>query len=302
MEIHQKASTFRALLLHKSETGEKVHQYITLSLSGIKSSIYRKGIPNVPDLVEPFAEEGRFFVESRLVQKDVKIVLEGAHDQQTYSKGLPPNSTSTNYPTFIGSVQFPAGNIAEVLLAEGFAKVNDWTLPLVTVAGDKYRVAEKKAKDRRARLWKDYVPAASSISSLESTFEGIVTRVLGADLLLVEKSKTKEETKIQLSSVRGPKRTKNETGFETGHFPDAVEFLRSRLVGNTVSVIIDYIKPAEGEYEARTCATVLNGTQNIAEALVSKGLAQVIRHRKDDESRSHKYDALLASFLKNSHF
>jgi len=34
---------------------------------------------------------------------------------------------------------------------------------------------------------------------------------------------------------------------------------------------------------------------NIAEALVSKGLVKVVRHRQDDDSRSAHYDDLLAA-------
>ena len=34
---------------------------------------------------------------------------------------------------------------------------------------------------------------------------------------------------------------------------------------------------------------------NIAEALVSKGLVKVVRHRQDDDSRSSHYDDLLAA-------
>lgn len=59
----------------------------------------------------PFAEEARYFVESRLLQRDVNIVLE-----------------SVNNTNFVGSIQFPKGNIAEALLREGFAKCVDWSM------------------------------------------------------------------------------------------------------------------------------------------------------------------------------
>lgn len=58
-----------------------------------------------------FAEEARYFVESRLLQREVKIVLE-----------------SVNNTNFVGSIQFPKGNIAEALLREGFAKCVDWSM------------------------------------------------------------------------------------------------------------------------------------------------------------------------------
>ena len=59
----------------------------------------------------PFAEEARYFVESRLLQRDVEIVLE-----------------SVNNANFVGSILFPKGNIAEALLREGFARCVDWSM------------------------------------------------------------------------------------------------------------------------------------------------------------------------------
>jgi staphylococcal nuclease domain-containing protein 1 len=60
-----------------------------------------------------------------------------------------------------------------------------------------------------------------------------------------------------------------------------------------VHLTIDYVKPAEQGFDERECATVVNGTQNISEALVSKGLAFVVRHKKDDDNRASNYDDLL---------
>lgn len=38
--------------------------------------------------------------------------------------------------------------------------------------------------------------------------------------------------------------------------------------------------------------------RNVAEAMVSKGLATVVKYRQDDDQRSSLYDALLAAELK----
>lgn len=58
-----------------------------------------------------YANEARYFVESRLLQREVKIVLE-----------------SVNNTNFVGSILFHKGNIAEALLREGFAKCVDWSM------------------------------------------------------------------------------------------------------------------------------------------------------------------------------
>jgi len=40
---------------------------------------------------------------------------------------------------------------------------------------------------------------------------------------------------------------------------EAREYLRKKLIGKRVSVTVNFIKPAEGEFEERTCATILLG-------------------------------------------
>ena len=72
IEVVKDASTFRVLL---TLDGSKV--LITLGLAGVKTPVLRRGIPNLQDLVEPFAEEAKFMVESRLGQRDVHVLLQG---------------------------------------------------------------------------------------------------------------------------------------------------------------------------------------------------------------------------------
>jgi staphylococcal nuclease domain-containing protein 1 len=86
-------------------------QNITLTLSGVKSPGYRKDVPGVDDLIEPFGSEAKYFSETRLLQRDVKILLEG-----------------TNNNSFVGSLLHPNGDIAEALLGEGLAKVKSHSI------------------------------------------------------------------------------------------------------------------------------------------------------------------------------
>ena len=79
---------------------------------------------------------------------------------------------------------------------------------------------------------------------------------------------------------------------------ETVVFLISSIsheIALQVDVKIDYIKPANDGYPERTCATVSIAGINIAEALISKGLATALRHRQDDDQRSSQYDDLLAA-------
>lgn len=49
-------------------------------------------------------------------------------------------------------------------------------------------------------------------------------------------------------------------------------FLRKRIIGKTVHVLIDYVKPKDGEYEERECVTISYGTQNTCVAAVDSSL------------------------------
>lgn len=63
---------------------------------------------------ERYAEEARFFLESRLLQKDIEVILE-----------------SVNNNNFVGTIVHPQGNIAEALLRQGFARCVDWSLAVM---------------------------------------------------------------------------------------------------------------------------------------------------------------------------
>lgn len=99
-------STIRAFLLPE-------FNYITLMISGIRCPGVKLDADGKPDpsVKVPFADEARYFVESRLLQRDVEIRLE-----------------SVNNSNFVGSILFPLGNIAEALLREGLAKCVDWSM------------------------------------------------------------------------------------------------------------------------------------------------------------------------------
>jgi len=51
-----------------------------------------------------------------------------------------------------------------MLLKEGFARCVDWSIGVVTQGVEKLRVAEKLAKEKRLRIWKDWTPSASTLS------------------------------------------------------------------------------------------------------------------------------------------
>ncbi|KAI8338443.1 hypothetical protein BC941DRAFT_394949 [Chlamydoabsidia padenii] len=284
------ASTYRVLLLLPDGT----QQLTTLFLSGIKApSCKRDNLPS--DQVdtaqsEPFGEEAKFFVEVRLLQRGVKVILEGL------SQGGSQN--------FVGSIQHPAGNISELLLANGMAKCVDWSITMTTGGPLPLRKAEQAAKEKKLRVWRDFV---AKEKTNDSEFDAQVIKIVTGDTIIV-KTKNGTERKLQLASIKQVPRgvgstapggsAKSRDVKEVGYQFEAREFLRKKLIGKQVHVVLDYTKPAQDGFEAKDCATITVGNHNIAQQLLEKGLATTIRHRKDDDNRSHQYDQLLIAETK----
>jgi len=265
------------------------HVHITMLLSGVRAPAVKYGNEGKIDAsqCEPYGLEAHYFIESRLLQREVEIVLE-----------------SVNNKNLVGTVLHPMGNIAEALLKEGLAKVVDWSLACVSSGPEKYRQAQASAKEKRLRLWKDFQSSGPEIAPKDREFTGKVLEVVLGDCIVVKKSKT-EIKKIYLASIRPPRLPENRPDRpKTGTFRplydipfmfEAREFLRKKLIGQSVQVTVDYIQQANEEFPEKTCCTVTIGGINIAEAIVAKGLATVVRYSADNDRRSSQYDLLLAA-------
>ncbi|RXM30691.1 Tudor domain-containing protein 11 [Acipenser ruthenus] len=275
---------------------------VTVMLSGIKCPSFKRE-PDGQEIPEPFAAEAKFFTESRLLQRDVQIILESCPNQ-----------------VILGTILHPNGNITELLLKDGFARCVDWSIAVYTQGADKLRAAERSAKERKVRIWKDYVAPTANLDQKDKQFVAKVMQIVNADAIVVKLNSGENKT-IHLSSIRPPRiegeanQEKNKDKdkrfrplYDIPYMFEAREFLRKKLTGKKVNVTVDYIRAAttvtdtgtNPSFPERTCSTVTIGGINIAEALVSKGLATVIRYRQDDDQRSSHYDELLAAEARSS--
>ncbi|XP_076287383.1 staphylococcal nuclease domain-containing protein 1 [Lasioglossum baleicum] len=267
-------STVKALLLPD-------YYNIVLMISGVRCPGWPNG-RRENSAGDPYADEARYFVESRLLHRDVEIVLE-----------------SVNNNNFIGSILHPKGNIAEMLLSQGFAKCQDWSISNSRAGAEKLYLAEKAAKEARLRLWKDYKPSGPQIE-----FTGTVVEIVNADALII-RTQNGENKKVFLSSIRPPSREKkpneepNNSGrkdfkplYDIPWMLEAREFLREKFIRKNVKVVVDYTQPARDNFPEKLCCTVTCGKTNIAEALVARGLVRVIKYRQNDDQRSSHYNLL----------
>ena len=132
-------------------------------------------------------------------------------------------------------------------------------------------------------------------------FQAKVLEIVNGDALIVRDLRDNQVRKIYLASVRAPRAAdfhlpSNTTTsklkkplYEIPYLFQARELLRKRLIGQNVRVITDYIQPASNEYSERIRCTVYIDNVNIAELLISRGLAKAIRHQQDDKKRSSHY-------------
>ncbi|KAJ7188134.1 hypothetical protein C8R46DRAFT_10891 [Mycena filopes] len=291
-------STLRVRLLMPD--GE--HQVVNIALAGVRSprTSSKQGEPS-----ETWGEEAKFFTESRLLQRPVRVQIlslptSTATPFQSGANGSAPPPASI----FIGTVLHPAGNVAEHLVASGLARVVDWHAGMLASSGgmEKLRAAEKSAKEKRLCLYAN-APAATAAKSNGTAangqvrvFDATVVRVWSGDQISVVEKDTGKERRLQLSSTRGPKLSDPK---QAQYAQDAREFLRKKLIGKHVKVTVDFIRPRDGDFEERECATIRYGGQNanVAEQLLEKGLASLVRHKRDDEDRASDYDKLMTAEL-----
>lgn len=257
--------------------------------------------------------QAKFFVESRLLHRDVEVTLDHADEKEK----RPINAT----------ILHPKGNISEMLLAEGFGRCSDWTIKYYPHDIAKLRNAQNKAKSQRKRIWKDYKAPTEGMK--DTSFNAVVKMIRTTDTIIVQNSETKVEQQLTLASTRALNKTdfgeawagkiaKLEKEKATQKIPfspvtdipvnfEAKEFMRKKLIGKKVRVNIDYKQEArtvdmpdgrKQAFPARVCATIHLGDINIAEAMISRGYLKLITHGMNDDNRSSEYDILSCADLK----
>lgn len=228
---------------------------------------------------EPFGNEAKYFVEQRLLLRNVGVSVLGE---------------SSNGVT-VGKLIHLAGNISEKLLENGYGTVVDWQS---TIIGAKemslLRASERLAKVGLKGIWKSLTKTAvTSLAGRKTiysgaTFNATVAKVISVDTVFL-RTKDDEEFTAQLSSLRGPRASSGQSAF----VPLAKEFLRKKIIGKTVKVLVDGIRPKSEQFEERPVVTIYLGEANLSLQIVRAGWATVVRHRKDDEDRSADWDLLI---------
>lgn len=270
---------------------------------------------------DPYGREAKHFTEIRVLNRDVRIVLEGVD----------------KFSNLIGSVYYSDGesakDLAMELIENGYAKYVEWSASMMEdEARRKLKAAELQAKKSKLRLWTNYVPPATNSKAISDNFTGKVVEVVSGDCIIVADDSLPfgspaAERRVNLSSIRCPKLGNPRREEKPAPYArEARDFLRMRLIGRQVQVSMEYSRkvpladgsaapagPADSrvmgfgsvfllsqgkESEDVSSAPPTAVTQqpglNVAELIVARGFGTVIRHR-DFEERSNYYENLLAA-------
>ncbi|KAH0852942.1 hypothetical protein HID58_093619 [Brassica napus] len=261
---------------------------------------------------DPFALEAKYFTELRVLNRDVRIVLEGVD----------------KFNNLIGSVYYSVGETVKdlglELVENGLAKYVEWSANMMEEeAKKKLKAAELQCKKNRVKMWSNYVPPASNSKAIhDQNFTGKVVEVVSGDCLVVADDSVPfgspmAERRVCLSSIRSPKIGNPRREEKPAPYArEAKEFLRQKLIGKQVNVQMEYqrkISPADGattsgagdsrvmDFGSVFLPSATKGDAaesapgvNIAELIIARGLGTVVRHR-DFEERSNHYEALLAA-------
>ena len=124
---------------------------LTFVLSGIRAP---RSARNANEKSEPFGQEAHDFANRRCMQRDVEIDVEN----------------TDKVGGFIGTLYVNRENFAKLLLEEGFASVHAYSAEQTGNANELF-AAEKKAKEERKGIWKDYDPNAEEGSDAAAAEE-----------------------------------------------------------------------------------------------------------------------------------
>jgi len=245
---------------------------------------------------EPFAEEAKFFVESRLLHREVEVGF----------------ASVDKFGNALCTVSHSAGKIAAELVRHGLGRVSEPGLAGVAPAeASQLREAEKQAKQAKVRLWRGYeapkVPAGVS----DREFEAVVVEAISGDQVAVQRWHDEEakELRLALSSVRAPRMPNPRAGRAGEPWGvEAREALLKLAVGKRCRVKVEYAReiPNGDEKQTRVFASLTlaggpkaaNGaapaSRDVAELLVDAGLLAVVPPRTSEE-RAERFDELAAA-------
>eukprot|EP00768_Dysnectes_brevis_P000399 gnl/Dysnectes_brevis/1088_a1218_2742.p1 GENE.gnl/Dysnectes_brevis/1088_a1218_2742~~gnl/Dysnectes_brevis/1088_a1218_2742.p1 ORF type:complete len:876 (-),score=317.12 gnl/Dysnectes_brevis/1088_a1218_2742:60-2687(-) len=255
---------------------------IPFALAGVRCPGF-KLVDEGSRVPEPLAIAARSYVEERILQRDVTLVVGGI---------------SGGGGSFVGHLKTKkGGDIALSLVQAGYAQIVDWSLGLASNP-DGIRSSEQAAQKAKKGIWKRIAAKPVSVGR-GSCFTAQVLQVVSGDQLIVRPpprlpGDIAPDTRIFLSSIRAPRLNFRVSPLEPWSL-ESREHLRKLVAGKSVEVSVEYTR-TDSDVE-RMFATVIVGGTNVADSIVRSGFATVSHHSAEDDDRSRFYHQLVSAEL-----
>ncbi|SCN12881.1 tudor staphylococcal nuclease, putative [Plasmodium malariae] len=194
--------------------------YFSFYVCGIIVDMFKKEIVNNVETVkeELYAMETKKFVESRLLNRDIEIEI----------KHLDNNCN------LYANVYYKLGNICTLLLKNGYAYINEYTIKYVDNAIE-YKRALDEAIQLRKKKWINYTEKKVDF---EKEYFTTVVEVLYGDVIIVDYKN--EERRLYMASI---KCEKHNTDLKLNTLCIlAKDYLKSQIVGERVKIVTEYVR------------------------------------------------------------
>ena len=134
------------------------------------------------------------------------------------------------------------------------------------------------------------------LSARDKEFTGKVVEIVNGDAIMVKKNKT-ETKKIFLASMKPPPRpegldNKIKPLYDIPFMFEAREFLRKKLIGQNVHVIVDYVQPVSTDelsgraYPEKICGTITIGGKDLESRISSRHVIDIFLKSSDRSEHS----------------
>jgi len=292
VEQVRNGSTLRVIILDRMDE-------ITVMLGGIRCPDYFYRTDQFKT-TQKYALEAKYFTEHYLLNRDVEVNIDKLDD-------------SNNFYGSVRLVDNPQFDITIELLKAGLATFIEWSV-CKGVDPTELKAIEEQAKKVALKIWKSPSNLNTPSEGMKKNNPDITGKVIevvsgGAiKVLPVGGGKKKEPVFVRLSSIKAPRMVSendlnlpslndqdrkerierfNEDKANNVYAFEAKEFLRKKLIGQTVTCVYDYMYDKTNKYY-----TVYQKDSNIAVELLENGYGRVMTHY-DDEPRSREYQKLI---------
>ena len=160
---------------------------VLISVAGVQAPSLNKRGPDGEQGPEPYAPQAKHFTECRVLNRDVRLVLQGLDRYENL------------FAQVLWQLDGHECDLGKELLRSSFAKTAEWSLTMMAGNAQEMHALEREAKEAKKNIWTNYVAQASNSDKLTEKFSGTIVEVTSGDCLTVLDANANVERRIQLS-------------------------------------------------------------------------------------------------------